>query len=109
MAGEYTDWKQLATVVHEVLIREWGPIGCGVPDDEYDSYIPGILRLLMGGADEVKIGSHLEHLQTSNMGLQGNRERNQRIAHLLLQRTGGSASAGQPQSFASQDQPSADD
>jgi hypothetical protein len=81
------NWKQLQGTIHEILIHDWDPIGCGVPDDEYDSYIPGICRLLLDGADDIEIGLHLEHLQTVNMGLQGNEQRNRRIASLLIERT----------------------
>jgi hypothetical protein len=71
MAAKNNDleWGRVARIVHDVLIHEWDPIGCGVPDDEYDSYLPGILRLLSVDADQVKIGSHLEQLQTVNMGM----------------------------------------
>lgn len=62
---------RLEKVIHDVLINDWDPIGCGVPEDEYDSYIPEICRLLREGADEIKIGSHLENLQTVSMGLRG--------------------------------------
>lgn len=103
-----TDWEDLLKTIHAVLIHEWDPIGCGVPDDEYDSYIPGICRLLMDGADEIKIGSHLEKLKTVSMGLQGNKDRNRRIAHLLIERTRKLSDTGQTNAWASPDRPSAD-
>lgn len=86
-ANKQRDWTQLQRTIHEVLIHDWDPIGCGVPDDEYDSYIPGICRLLLDRADEVKIGLHLENLQTVSMGLRGDGERNRRIASILIERT----------------------
>ena len=36
--------------INAVLWREWDPIGCGVPEDEYESYAPQVLRLLLSGA-----------------------------------------------------------
>jgi hypothetical protein len=96
---------RLENVVHEVLIRDWNPIGCGVPDDEYDSYIPGICRLLREGADEIKIGAHLENLQTVNMGLCGNKDRNRQISHILIERTRESSKPGQAYGGIEPDQP----
>ena len=84
MAGKQTDWKGLAKAIREILIREWNPIGFTVPGDEYDSYVPGILRLLTADAREAEIGSYLEQIQTVNMGLQGNMKENSRVAQSSL-------------------------
>jgi hypothetical protein len=77
---------RLEKTIHEVLIHDWDPIGCGVPSDEYDSYIPGICRLLLEGADAPTVGSHLEQIQTAGMGLRGDEDRNRRIASILIER-----------------------
>ncbi|MCE5302554.1 MAG: hypothetical protein LLF97_05525 [Planctomycetaceae bacterium] len=98
---------RLENVVHDVLIHDWDPIGCGVPDDEYDSYIPGICRLLRDGANEIKIGAHLEDIQTVSMGLRGNKDRNRQIAHILVERMRELTSVGQPKGGAAPDQSSA--
>ncbi len=45
--------------VREILWRDWDPIGCGVPRDEYDSYIPDVLRLLRAGASGDALAVHL--------------------------------------------------
>jgi hypothetical protein len=56
------------------------PFLCGVvlssgadpeAQNEYDSYISGIYRLLNGGADKVKMIGHLRQLETVSMGLKG--------------------------------------
>lgn len=96
--------NQLQRTVHAILIHEWDPIGGGVPDDEYDSYIPGILRLLTKGEDEIILGSYLEEIQTVKMGLQGNEHRNRQIAHLLIEQTRKLVNNGQPQRPASRDE-----
>jgi hypothetical protein len=101
VVGKPSNWERLTTAIHEVLVREWNPIGFSVPDDEYDSYIPVILRMVMGGADMAEIGSHLERIQTADMGLPGNRERNNRIAQVLIERTRESANSGQRRGQAS--------
>jgi hypothetical protein len=35
-------WKAGVAAVHGILRHEWNPIGCAVPEDEYDRYIGGI-------------------------------------------------------------------
>ncbi len=61
----------LVAPIREILRHDWNPIGCGelLPEDEYDSYIPVIQRLLLEGADERKIADHLENLVTVSMGM----------------------------------------
>ncbi len=78
------DWVADVNAIRRILIAEWDPIGCGVPDDEYDSYIPGIYRLMKGGADTYKLAQHLLHLETVSMGVQGNSQRSDRVARSLL-------------------------
>ncbi len=38
--------QQLADGVRAILMEEWDPIGCGVPDDEYDAYMGPIATML---------------------------------------------------------------
>jgi len=33
--------------VRKILWEDWDPIGCGVPQDEYDDYVPAVLRILL--------------------------------------------------------------
>ncbi len=76
--------SKLIRAIRQVLRAEWDPIGCGVPADEYDSYAPGILRLLVDRADKDHLTDHLYELETIAMGLPGNREHDARIAEKLL-------------------------
>jgi len=78
------DWKKHADEIRKILISEWDPIGCGVPDDEYDMYIPEIYLLLQARVDVTELADHLETLETKNMGLTGNPLRNRRVAEMLL-------------------------
>lgn len=64
-------------------MSHWNPIGCGVPDDEYDSYIPVIYRLIQEG-DANRLAAHLYQLETESMGVQGSREGCARAAAALL-------------------------
>lgn len=81
---ENRDPYKLVKPVRDVLFRDWDPIGCGVPEDEYDSYVPEIIRLLLQGAEAQQISDHLYMLETSKMGSPGNRKRNARVAAKLL-------------------------
>lgn len=66
-------------------MSHWDPIGCGVPDDEYDSYIPVIYRFMQERTTVDELASHLQKLETISMGLDGDWSRNQRVAKLLLE------------------------
>jgi hypothetical protein len=80
--------KELWQAVKEVLWREWDPIGISSSsawDDEYNSYVNTIVRLLQAGADEYKMTEHLDNLRRVNMGLSSaNEERDCHIARRLI-------------------------
>lgn len=78
------DWKADVDKIRQVLMSEWDPIGCGVPDDEYDSYIPKIYLLMQERVSVHELASHLEKLETLSMGLSANPETNRRVAKILL-------------------------
>lgn len=79
---------QLFPAVAEVLFREWDPIGVNDNElcrDEYDNYVPGIVALLLGGADEYKLASRLSEFARVSMGLSHtNDELHRRVARRLL-------------------------
>ncbi len=86
-------YRDAYEAVHDVLIHEWDPIGVGdepMAQDEYDSYIPSVLRMLTDEHDEQAIADHLEHVETVTMGLSrvdGIVQRNLRIARRLREVT----------------------
>jgi hypothetical protein len=84
MGTQKRDWKADVDAIRKILIAEWDPIGCGVPEDEYDSYIPVIYRLMQGRAGVHGLACHLEHLEANSLGLRSNSERNRRVARMLL-------------------------
>jgi hypothetical protein len=60
--------------VEQTLWEDWDPIGVramGGPDDEYDSYAPAILRMLLYGVTEEELVAHLHAIETERMGLDG--------------------------------------
>jgi hypothetical protein len=84
MAEKTKDWKIHIDAIRKILHKDWDPIGCGVPEDEYDSYIPTIYRLLQLQTDVTKLADHLEKLETNSMGLTANPENNRRVAEMLF-------------------------
>ena len=82
--------KEKAAEIHEsirqILWKDWDPIGINDsgPDDEYDSYVGGIYRLLVSGASEYQIMERLYQLETTSMGMNGNREGLKSVAEKLM-------------------------
>ena len=73
------DAKAAATQLKELngVLNRWDPIGVvadqrrsGVPLTEYESLAPGILAVLMRGADEAGLASHLSRV-LKDLGLDG--------------------------------------
>jgi hypothetical protein len=62
----------VATRVGEILHWDWDPIGvAGVPQarDEYDSYVPQVVQMLIDGKKKEEIARHLYQIETESMGL----------------------------------------
>lgn len=88
---------KLGASTHSILWNEWDPIGLNGmferlvevdpetdaeigpapaeiadqewPDDEYDSYVWGVLSLLDQGADAYRIGEYLDRIATHSIGV----------------------------------------
>ena len=74
--------------IHDLLINEWDPIGVGdepEAQDEYDCYIPGIIKKLQSSADSFKLTEYLQNIETVNMGLAPTPKRNKSVALLLVE------------------------
>jgi len=79
--------KTLHSEIHKVLIEGWDPIGVGdIPEaqDEYDSYIPTIYKMLIARKPQHEIFEYLWWLETEHMGLTGDRQRTEQYAAKLL-------------------------
>ena len=67
--------------IRKILLCDWDPIGCGRPDDEYDSYIPMIYSILRSNDNElirVMIRKYLSYVENSLMCLDYD-EHNERL------------------------------
>ena len=45
--------------IRKILWEDWDPIGCGVPQDEYDDYVGPVLRLLVENGSAVDVANYL--------------------------------------------------
>ena len=84
MARQPRDWKADVDAIRRVLMSDWDPIGCGVPDDEYDRYIPVIYRFMQSRASIEELALHLQALETQQMCLAARPEVNLCVAQRLL-------------------------
>ena len=79
----------LEDLVRRLLWEEWDPMNLrqhGGPDDEYDSYVKTIVRLLHDGCDEHRMTQHLSQLESNAMGLKVRDEYHiKRVARLLIE------------------------
>ena len=63
---------QIQNAIREILLHQWDPIGVATvaeAQDEYDSYIGGIYRLIASGAGSERIAAHLADIARDEMGL----------------------------------------
>ena len=71
--------REIMKQIHDILWNDWDPIGVreiGGPEDEYDSYIGGVYRLLSEDSSEAKLLDHLHQMETDTIGLSpGDRKR----------------------------------
>ncbi len=54
--------------VRKVLWEDWDPIGCGVPQDEYDDYVGPVLRLLMKNEAGADVAEYLRITAAETIG-----------------------------------------
>ena len=74
--------------IRQILLKQWDPIGVGASpeaQDEYDSYVRHIYRLLISGKTVHEIFDYLWWLEAVHMGLVGDRQATERCAELLAQ------------------------
>ena len=72
--------------IRQILLNDWDPIGIReVPEaqDEYDSYVGGVYRLLADGASAVEVAAHLARIEGETMGLPSSADRHLPVATKL--------------------------
>ncbi len=78
--------KRYHEIIKQALLKEWDPIGVGeIPEaqDEYDSYVSGVYKLLITRRPQHEIFDYLWTLETQHMGLTGDRQATERFAERL--------------------------
>lgn len=77
--------REIQESIRHILFYDWDPIGVNdlAPDDEYDSYVGGIYRLLASDAAEYQIIEHLQRLAVTQMEVGGDKEKAERVAKKL--------------------------
>jgi hypothetical protein len=71
-SSEKAQYDIVARRTGEIMHYIWDPIGVvHYPQarDEYDSYVPKVVEMLMTGKDASEIASHLTEIETQRMGL----------------------------------------
>jgi hypothetical protein len=83
-------YAPLSRRVGELLHYVWDPIGVsGIAEarDEYDTYVPQVVQMLLGNKTEDEIARHLHYIQGDRMGLtvsQKPSEHTQEVAQMLV-------------------------
>lgn len=70
--------------VRKVLWEDWDPIGCGVPEDEYDDYVWPVVQLLREGAGRDALAGYLADAARGAMGCPVPDSRNLAVADKLM-------------------------
>ena len=63
--------REIQDAIRAILFHEWNPIGFGdlLPEDEYDSYIGDVYRILRSSRSEDELTAYLAKAETEDMGL----------------------------------------
>ena len=78
--------KRYNNAIRKILLKEWNPIGVkDIPQaqNEYDSYIPQICKMLINHESSENIFQYLRKIETDYMGLCGNQNHTRSIAKKL--------------------------
>ena len=61
---------EIQASIRQVLYRDWNPIGVGsLPEDEYDSYIAPVYRILAGSRSEQELVDLLYRIERDSIGM----------------------------------------
>lgn len=70
--------------INTILAQDWDPIGAGVPEDEYESYAPPILRLLLDNAGKAALSDYLFDTAADTIACPITRAHADHVAQTLL-------------------------
>ena len=87
MSEELDRARRYQKAIREALLHEWDPIGVSdIPEaqDEYDSYVGAVYKLLITKRPQSEIFDYLWWLETEHMGLSGDRQGTEAFVDRLL-------------------------
>ena len=73
--------------VKMILLKEWDPIGVGdspEADDEYDSYVQDVSRMLREEKTVDELYDYLRWIEVEHIGLDGDEVHTRTVAHRLM-------------------------
>lgn len=79
--------QELHLKIKEILLKSWDPIGIGkIPEgnNEYDTYIPHLSRMIISGESVSAIYDYLIWLEGEHMGLPVNHKLTMNISKMLF-------------------------
>lgn len=77
---------KLLHAIHNILLKEWDPLGIRrIPSmrDEYDDYLPNIFKLIRDNSSESEIFEYLWWIELKVLEKTGRKEHTLKIAKLL--------------------------
>ena len=78
------DTKAEARAINAILWKDWDPIGCGVPEDEYESYVWPVYKLLIDGEPRDKVGAYLRWVADEQITVSVPEDRLQAVVDKLM-------------------------
>lgn len=82
--AQHQAYKHALKRINTILRQDWNPIGFPVPADEYESYAPPILRLLLADADQTALTAWLFVTAADTIGSPITRAHASNVANMLL-------------------------
>ena len=78
------DTKAETRAINTILWRDWDPIGCGVPEDEYESYVWPVYKLLIDGESREKVADYLRWVADAYITVSVSEDRLQVVVDKLM-------------------------
>ena len=78
------DTKAETRAINMILWKDWDPIGCGVPEDEYWSYVWPTYKLLIDGAPRDDVTAYLRWVADEQITVPVPEERLNQVVDKLL-------------------------
>lgn len=78
------DTKAETKAINTILWQDWDPIGCGVPEDEYESYVWPVYKLLNDGSSPEEVAEELRYIADTYITMSVPEERLKTVVDKLM-------------------------